>query len=55
MAKKAGAKIVYCTHHEPTRSDEALEREFAKALAGHAKQDGDPECRLAREGEEILL
>ncbi len=55
MAKKAGAKVLYCTHHEPTRSDEALEREFAKALEGHPKQGGGPECRLAREGEEILL
>lgn len=55
MAKKAGAKIVYCTHHEPTRSDEALEREFEKALACHPKEGGGPECRLAREGEEILL
>lgn len=55
MAKKAGARIVYCTHHEPTRSDEALEREFEKALACHPKQDGGPECRLAREGEEIEI
>ncbi|OGS99753.1 MAG: MBL fold metallo-hydrolase [Gallionellales bacterium RIFCSPLOWO2_12_FULL_59_22] len=55
LAKKAGAGIVYCTHHEPTRSDEALEREFEKALARNPVQDGGPECRLAREGEEILL
>ncbi len=55
MAKKAGAKIVYCTHHEPTRSDEALEREFEKALACRPKEGGDPVCRLAREGEEISL
>ena len=55
MAKKAGAKIVYCTHHEPTRSDEVLEREFEKMLALNPKDDGGPECRLAREGEEVLL
>lgn len=55
MAKKSGAKLVYCTHHEPSRSDEALEQEFEKALLRHPKQDGGPECRLAREGEEILL
>lgn len=54
MARKADAKIVYCTHHEPTRSDEMLEREFGKVLALNP-QDGGPECRLAREGEEILL
>ena len=55
MAQKAGAGILYCTHHEPIRSDDALEREFEKALAEHAGQEGGPECRLAREGEEILL
>lgn len=54
MAKKAGARVVYCTHHEPTRSDEALDREFEKVLASLSKEGG-PECRLAREGEEILL
>lgn len=55
MARKAGAKIVYCTHHEPTRNDEALEREFEKVLARHPKQPGNPEIRLAREGEEIEI
>jgi phosphoribosyl 1,2-cyclic phosphodiesterase len=53
LAKKAGAKILYCTHHEPTRSDEALEQTFEKALAQHPRQKGDPQYRLAREGEEI--
>lgn len=55
MAKKAGAGILYCTHHEPIRSDDALEQEFEKVLAGHAGQEGGPEYRLAREGEEIIL
>lgn len=55
MAKRAGARIVYCTHHEPTRSDEALEREFAKVLASLSEEGGGPECRLAREGEEIEI
>lgn len=55
MARKADAKVVYCTHHEPTRSDEALEREFGKALALRPQGEGGPECRLAREGEEVLL
>lgn len=55
MGKKAGAKVVYCTHHEPTRSDAALEQEFEKVLARHPRQAGDPDCRLAREGEEIEL
>lgn len=55
LAKKAGAKILYCTHHEPTRSDAALEQEFDKVLARHPRQKGDPEYRLAREGEEIEI
>jgi len=52
-AKRAGAKVLYCTHHEPTRSDAMLEQEFGRVLARYAQQDGEPEFRLAREGEEI--
>ena len=53
LAKAAGAKILYCTHHEPTRSDHDLEKVFAEALARH-------DCtglvvRLAREGEELRI
>ena len=55
LAKKAGAKILYCTHHEPTRSDDALEHEFEKVLARHPRQNGEPQYRLAREGEEIEI
>ena len=55
LAKRAGAKILYCTHHEPTRSDAALEREFEKVLARHPRGNADPDCRLAREGEEIVI
>jgi phosphoribosyl 1,2-cyclic phosphodiesterase len=55
LAKKSGAKIVCCTHHEPTRSDETLEKEFEKVLARHPRQNGDPEYRLAREGDEIVI
>ncbi|AGX86355.1 MBL fold metallo-hydrolase [Candidatus Symbiobacter mobilis] len=50
-AKMAGVKVLYCTHHEPTRSDDALEAVFAQALALHPRQPKDPEYRLAREGE----
>jgi phosphoribosyl 1,2-cyclic phosphodiesterase len=53
LAKAAGAKILYCTHHEPTRSDDDLERVFAEAVTRHACKDID--IRLAREGEEILI
>lgn len=53
LAKAAGVKILYCTHHEPTRSDDDLERVFAEAVARHAS--GDLELRLAREGDEFYI
>ncbi|MDD2915795.1 MAG: MBL fold metallo-hydrolase [Gallionella sp.] len=53
MADAVGAKILYCTHHEPTRDDDVLEREFAKALARHPRSEGMADFRLAREGIEI--
>jgi ribonuclease BN (tRNA processing enzyme) len=53
MAKAAGAKILYCTHHEPTRSDDELEKVFAEAVARHAGANLD--IRLAREGDEIQI
>ena len=53
LAHSAGAKILYCTHHEPTRSDDDLEMVFAEALARHADKKMD--IRLAREGDEISI
>ena len=50
-AKKAGVKNLFCTHHEPSRSDDALEAAFAEVLAAHPLRDGDPVYRLAREGD----
>jgi phosphoribosyl 1,2-cyclic phosphodiesterase len=50
-AKEARAKVLYCTHHEPTRSDDALESAFAEVLNNHPRRNGDPQYRLAREGE----
>jgi len=50
-AKSAGAKLLFCTHHEPTRSDDELEAVFKQVLVEHPAQVGDPEYRLAREGE----
>jgi len=55
MANKAKAKALYCTHHEPTRSDNALEAVFAEALSRNAHRPGDAECFLAYEGLEIEL
>jgi phosphoribosyl 1,2-cyclic phosphodiesterase len=53
MARRTGAKRLLCTHHEPTRNDDDLERVFAEALARHP----DPGCEvlLAREGMEFDL
>lgn len=50
-ARQAGAKLLFCTHHEPTRSDDALEAAFKQVLAEHPGRSGDPEVRLAREGD----
>jgi phosphoribosyl 1,2-cyclic phosphodiesterase len=50
-ARRAGAKTLFCTHHEPTRSDDALEAVFNQALRENPRQVGDPDIRLAREGD----
>ncbi len=55
MAKEAKVKALYFTHHEPTRSDNALEAVFAEALYRNTRHEGDPEYFLAREGLEIKL
>ncbi|TXT26295.1 MAG: beta-lactamase domain-containing protein [Gallionellaceae bacterium] len=55
LALAAGAKTLYCTHHEPTRSDDDLERVFAEALARYDGTAGLPAIRLAREGDEIEI
>jgi phosphoribosyl 1,2-cyclic phosphodiesterase len=47
----AGAKVLYCTHHEPTRSDDALEQVFAEALNSNAALAHNMDIRLAREGD----
>ncbi|MBP9904438.1 MAG: MBL fold metallo-hydrolase [Rhodoferax sp.] len=50
-ARRAGAKMLFCTHHEPTRSDGALEAVFSQALLENPRRSGDPEIRLAKEGD----
>jgi phosphoribosyl 1,2-cyclic phosphodiesterase len=50
-AVNAGVKVLFCTHHEPTRSDSALDSVFRKVLADNPRSAGSPEYRLAREGE----
>jgi phosphoribosyl 1,2-cyclic phosphodiesterase len=53
MAQRVGAKRLICTHHEPTRSDDDLERVFAEATGRH--DVSGCEVMLAREGLEITL
>lgn len=53
MAQRVGAQRLVCTHHEPTRSDDDLEKVFAEALARHPQVGC--EVVLAREGLEIEL
>jgi phosphoribosyl 1,2-cyclic phosphodiesterase len=55
MALRTGAKALYCTHHEPTRSDDELESVFAEALGRFEGRLGSLQVVLAREGLEIVL
>lgn len=55
MALRVGAKTLYCTHHEPTRSDDALEALFAEVMARYAPRLGDLKVVLAYEGLEVTL
>ncbi len=50
-ARAAGAKVLFCTHHEPTRSDDALEAAFRQVLIDNPPQAQGLDVRLAREGE----
>ena len=43
--------MLFCTHHEPTRSDDALEAAFAAALHDNAHLTQGMDIRLAREGD----
>jgi ribonuclease BN (tRNA processing enzyme) len=57
-ARRLGVKKLVCTHHEPTRSDDDLERVFAAALesAGYVPGgNGEPEVMLSREGLELVI
>ncbi len=51
IAHAAGAKVLYCTHHEPTRSDDALEEAFRLALDTNESLTQGMDIRLAREGD----
>jgi phosphoribosyl 1,2-cyclic phosphodiesterase len=55
MALRAGAKKLYCTHHEPTRSDDELEAVFAEVMARYESQLNGLQVFLAYEGLEVVL
>lgn len=51
LARAVGARVLFCTHHEPTRDDAALEAAFAAARDAALNDGGAPlDLRLAREG-----
>lgn len=54
-ALRVGAKRLYCTHHEPTRSDDELEAVFAAVMERFAGRLGGLEVFLAWEGLEVEL
>lgn len=54
-ARRVGARTLYCTHHEPTRSDDELEAAFAAALARNAPLPAGLGVVLAWEGLEVTL
>jgi phosphoribosyl 1,2-cyclic phosphodiesterase len=56
--RRLGVKTLVCTHHEPERGDEALERAFSAALESSAAlpgEPGEPQFLLAREGMELVF
>lgn len=55
LAVRCGVKRLYCTHHEPGRSDGDLEAVFADALQRFAGRLGALEVFLAREGDTVAL
>jgi phosphoribosyl 1,2-cyclic phosphodiesterase len=55
LALRTGAKALYCTHHEPTRSDDELETVFADVMARHAPMLNGLQVLLAYEGMEVDL
>lgn len=55
MALRVGAKQLYCTHHEPTRSDADLEAVFAEVMARYTPHLNGLQVFLAYEGLEVVL
>jgi len=55
LAKRVGARHLYCTHHLPTRSDDELEAVFAAFLEENDGQIQGLAITLAYEGLEVTL
>lgn len=55
MALRVGARRLYCTHHEPSRSDEALEKVFGEVRQRRAAELDQLELILAAEQVEWTL
>jgi phosphoribosyl 1,2-cyclic phosphodiesterase len=55
MALRVGARTLYCTHHEPTRSDDELEAVFGQALERWRSRMNGLRAVLAYEGLEVVL
>jgi phosphoribosyl 1,2-cyclic phosphodiesterase len=55
MAVRVGARVLYITHHEPTRSDDDLEAVFEDLLARHQLLPTSLKVVLAYEGLEVEL
>jgi len=49
LAEAAGIPRLYLTHHDPTRTDAALDRIYADILAGRREGNTRPEIIMARE------
>jgi phosphoribosyl 1,2-cyclic phosphodiesterase len=54
-AVRVGAKALYCTHHEPTRSDDELEAVFKEVMDRHPDLPAGLKVVLAYEGLSVEL
>ncbi|MBB5367269.1 MULTISPECIES: MBL fold metallo-hydrolase [unclassified Janthinobacterium] len=55
LALRCGARRLYCTHHEPTRSDDQLEAVFADVQARYQDRVNGLQVFLAYEGLTVAL
>ena len=55
LAKEAGAKDLYLTHHEPLRSDNDLDNIYSRLQEQYSSVQGIPQYTIASEGLEVRL